>query len=144
MEFNYRDLLPLEGPDTTEYRLVTTEGVNTVDLGGRQFLEVSNEALTALTSEAMRDIAHLLRPSHLQQLANILDDDSTASQSALRWFGEPNTWAANHTKAPDAGCRSRMRRHAINSPASSPTKSANAMAVSRASTSAGTWVARAT
>ena len=64
MEFNYRDLLPLEGPDTTEYRLVTTEGVNTVDLGGRQFLEVSNEALTALTSEAMRDIAHLLRPSH--------------------------------------------------------------------------------
>jgi fumarate hydratase class I len=73
-EFNYRDLLPLEGPDTTEYRLVTTEGVNVVDLGGREFLEVSDEAITALTSEAMRDIAHLLRPSHLQQLADILDD----------------------------------------------------------------------
>lgn len=78
MEFNYRDLLPLEGPDTTEYRLVTAEGINTVDLGGRQFLEVSNEAITALTSEAMRDIAHLLRPSHLQQLANILDDDDAS------------------------------------------------------------------
>ena len=78
MEFNYRDLLPLDGPDTTEYRLVTTEGVNTVDLGGRQFLEVSNEAITALTCEAMRDIAHLLRPSHLQQLANILDDDDAS------------------------------------------------------------------
>jgi fumarate hydratase class I len=78
MEFSYRDLLPLEGPDTTEYRLVTTEGVNTVDLGGRQFLEVSNEAITALTSEAMRDIAHLLRPSHLQQLADILDDDDAS------------------------------------------------------------------
>ena len=73
-EFNYRDLLPLEGPDTTDYRLVTTEGVNVVDLGGREFLEVSDEAITALTSEAMRDIAHLLRPSHLQQLADILDD----------------------------------------------------------------------
>ena len=78
MEFNYRDLLPLEGPDTTEYRLVTAEGINTVDLGGRQFREVSNEAITALTSEAMRDIAHLLRPSHLQQLANILDDDDAS------------------------------------------------------------------
>jgi fumarate hydratase class I len=78
MEFNYRDLLPLEGPDTTEYRLITTEGVNTVDLGGRQFLEVSDEAITALTSEAMRDIAHLLRPSHLQQLADILDDDDAS------------------------------------------------------------------
>jgi len=74
IDFNYRDLLPLDGPDLTEYRLVTTEGVNTVDLGGREFLEVSHEAITALTSEAMRDIAHLLRPSHLQQLANILDD----------------------------------------------------------------------
>jgi len=73
-DFDYTDLLPLEGPDTTEYRLVTTEGVNTVDLGGRQFLEVSHDAITALTSEAMRDIAHLLRPSHLQQLADILDD----------------------------------------------------------------------
>jgi fumarate hydratase class I len=78
MEFDYRDLLPLDGPDTTEYRLVTTEGVNTVDLGGRQFLEVSHEAITALTSEAMRDIAHLLRPAHLQQLANILDDDDAS------------------------------------------------------------------
>ena len=77
-DFGYTDLLPLDGPDTTEYRLVTTEGVNTVDLGGRTFLEVSHEAITALTSEAMRDIAHLLRPSHLQQLANILDDDDAS------------------------------------------------------------------
>ena len=52
--------------------------MNTVDLGGRQFLEVSHEAITALTSEAMRDIAHLLRPAHLQQLANILDDDEAS------------------------------------------------------------------
>jgi len=73
-DFSYRDLLPLDGPDTTEYRLVTTEGVSTIDLGGRTFLEVSDEAITALTSEAMRDIAHLLRPSHLAQVAAILDD----------------------------------------------------------------------
>ncbi len=32
------------------------------------------EALTLLAREAMVDIAHLLRPAHLQQLRNILDD----------------------------------------------------------------------
>ena len=32
-EFAYSDLLPL-GPDTTEYRLLTTDGVSTVDVDG--------------------------------------------------------------------------------------------------------------
>lgn len=72
-EFNYTDLLPL-GADQTEYRLVTNEGVRVLDLGGREFLEVDDAAITALTAEAMRDIAHLLRPSHLAQLRAILDD----------------------------------------------------------------------
>jgi fumarate hydratase class I len=35
---------------------------------------VEPEALRLLTATAMRDIAHLLRPGHLQQLARILDD----------------------------------------------------------------------
>ncbi len=73
-EFEFTDLTPIVEPDTTEYRLVSTDGVQQVDLGGRSFLEVDHEAITALTSEAMRDIAHLLRPSHLGQLRAILDD----------------------------------------------------------------------
>ena len=77
-EFNYTDLLPLGNDDDTEYRLVTTEGVESVDLGGHQFLQVSHQAITELTHEAMRDIAHLLRSAHLQQLANILDDDDAS------------------------------------------------------------------
>jgi len=77
-EFNYTDLLPLGNDDDTEYRLVTTEGVESVDLGGHQFLQVSHEAITELTHEAMRDIAHLLRSAHLQQLADILDDDDAS------------------------------------------------------------------
>ena len=52
-EFEYTDLAPIVEPDTTEYRLVTTEGVRVVDLGGREFLEVDDEAITALTAEAM-------------------------------------------------------------------------------------------
>ena len=78
-EFAHSELLPL-GPDTTEYRLVSTEGVSTFSAGGRTFLKVEPEALTRLTSEAMHDIAHYLRTEHLQQLHNILDDPE-ASQN---------------------------------------------------------------
>jgi len=37
-------------------------------------LSVEPEALRLLSAQAMTDIAHLLRPGHLQQLANILED----------------------------------------------------------------------
>jgi fumarate hydratase class I len=72
-EFAYSDLLPL-GSDETPYRLLTTEGVGTVEAGGRTFLTVEPEALRLLTETAMHDIAHYLRPGHLRQLRNILDD----------------------------------------------------------------------
>ncbi|MBC8195629.1 MAG: fumarate hydratase [Acidimicrobiia bacterium] len=76
-EFNYTDLFPLlEDPyATTAYRKLTTDGVSTVDgPGGRTFLEVDPEAIRLLTATAMRDISHLLRPTHLAQVAAILDD----------------------------------------------------------------------
>jgi fumarate hydratase, class I len=71
--FQYRDLLPL-GEDTTPYRLLTSDHVEVKRAFGKEFLEVAPEALRRLTSEAMRDIAHLLRPGHLAQLRRILDD----------------------------------------------------------------------
>ena len=44
-DFAYEDLLPI-GADETPYRLLTTEGVRTVEgPGGRTFLEVGPEAL---------------------------------------------------------------------------------------------------
>jgi fumarate hydratase class I len=77
-EFAYAPLLPL-GPDTTEYRLVTTEGVEVVDgPGGRRFLTVEPAVLTQLTGEAMHDIAHYLRPAHLAQLRSIIDDPAAS------------------------------------------------------------------
>lgn len=72
-EFRYSDLLPT-GKDDTPYRLVTTEGVSTVDVEGQTFLKVSPEAIQRLTAEAMHDIAHYLRPAHLAQLRKIIDD----------------------------------------------------------------------
>src|SRR5690242_9525674 len=72
-DFEYTDLLPL-GEDTTPYRLITSEGVSTVEAGGRTFLQVEPEALRRLAAEAMHDISHYLRPAHLAQLRRILDD----------------------------------------------------------------------
>jgi fumarate hydratase class I len=54
--------------------LLTTEGVSTFSTSEGTFLKVSPDAITHLTEHAMRDIAHLLRSSHLQQLASILKD----------------------------------------------------------------------
>ena len=69
----FTELLPL-GPDTTEYRCISTDGVRTVDTPLGTMLEVDPSAIRLLTAEAMREIAHFLRPGHLQQLRNILDD----------------------------------------------------------------------
>ena len=72
-EFRYADLLPV-GPDSTEYRLVSADGISSRSAFGREFLQIEPEVLTLLTATAMRDIAHLLRPGHLAQLRAILDD----------------------------------------------------------------------
>jgi fumarate hydratase class I len=72
-DFEFTELLPL-GHDDTTYRLLTTEGVSSFDTPEGTFLKVEPEAIRRLTAEAMREIAHFLRPGHLQQLANILDD----------------------------------------------------------------------
>lgn len=77
-DFAFTEILPL-GADTTNYRLVSTEGVSQVETPLGTFLKVEPEAITLLTETAMRDIAHLLRSSHLQQLANILEDPEASA-----------------------------------------------------------------
>ncbi|GAB3280964.1 fumarate hydratase [Parasphingorhabdus pacifica] len=71
--FDFTEVLPL-GPDQTEYRLVSTEGIQVVEAAGRRFLEIEPATLTELAAEAIKDIQHLLRPSHLAQLRSIVDD----------------------------------------------------------------------
>ena len=76
--FSFSELLPI-GSDDTEYRLISTEGVEQFETSAGTFLRVSPEAITHLTEVAMRDIAHLLRSSHLQQLADILKDPEASA-----------------------------------------------------------------
>ena len=71
--FAHVELLPL-GADTTKYRLISRDGVSVAKTELGEFLRVDASAITRLVAEAMRDIAHFLRPEHLQQLANIFTD----------------------------------------------------------------------
>ena len=66
-------LLPL-GPDKTIYQKISSDGVTTLKTDLGTFVRVDSSAITLLTEHAMRDIAHLLRTDHLQQLADILKD----------------------------------------------------------------------
>ncbi len=76
-EFQYQDIFSL-GPDTTPYRKVTDKYVSTIEVDGKEILKIEPEALELLTAEAMRDVAHLLRPAHLEQLAKILEDEEAS------------------------------------------------------------------
>ena len=63
-----------EGEAPTPWRKLTGDYVSTADIEGRTVLKVEPQALTLLAGEAFKDISHLLRPAHLEQLAKILDD----------------------------------------------------------------------
>ncbi len=72
-EYAHVELLPT-GPADVTYRHLSSDHVSPVTAAGRRFLQVEPEALRMLTAEAMRDIAHLFRTSHLASIAAILDD----------------------------------------------------------------------
>ena len=71
--FAYSPMFPTTA-DTTEYELVSSDHVRLVEMAGETFLRVDPEGLTLLAERAFTDISHLLRSSHLGQLADILKD----------------------------------------------------------------------
>lgn len=76
--FQYAPMFPL-GEDKTPYRKLDIQGISTVSCDGRTILKVKPEALTELAFQACKDVSHLLRPAHLQQLANILKDPDASA-----------------------------------------------------------------
>lgn len=73
-DFHYEPMFQL-GADETEYRPLDAEGlVDKTAVGGREVLVVDPKALRLLAAEAVRDVSHLFRASHLAQLRAILDD----------------------------------------------------------------------
>lgn len=78
VDFAYEEMLSMSDAGIP-YRLLTKDHVTTVNAAGREFLQVDPRALTLLSEQAMRDIAHLLRPGHLQQLRKIWDDKEASA-----------------------------------------------------------------
>lgn len=83
--YKHTPLFPL-GADTTPYKKITTEGVRVEKVLGKDMLVVSREALRALSEAAFGDINHYLRPGHLKQLRNILDDTEASDNDKFVAF----------------------------------------------------------
>src|SRR5579883_3279368 len=71
--FVYQDPFPVSG-DSTEYRLLSREGISTEPFQGGELLKVQPDALAFLAQQAFHDCSFYLRTSHLKQVAAILDD----------------------------------------------------------------------
>ncbi|KPJ79163.1 MAG: fumarate hydratase [Deltaproteobacteria bacterium SG8_13] len=78
IDFTYQELFP-RGEDNTVYRKLTTEYVSPAQFDGVEMLRVAPEGLTLLAEQAFTDVAHLLRSSHLQSLASILEDPQASN-----------------------------------------------------------------
>jgi fumarate hydratase class I len=76
--FAFSTMFPL-AEDTTPYRKLDIAGVSAIQVEGRTVLKVKPEALEELARVACHDVSHLLRPAHLQQLANILKDPEASA-----------------------------------------------------------------
>ena len=72
-DYVHYPMFPLAAEDTP-WRKLTGDHVSTTTFEGETVLKVDPQALPLLTAEAFKDISHLLRPRHLDQLAKILDD----------------------------------------------------------------------
>ncbi|NKI74297.1 fumarate hydratase [Dickeya sp. CFBP 2040] len=71
--FYYQEPFPL-AKDKTEYRLISSDFVSVSQFEGQDILKVDPQGLTLLAQQAFHDASFLLRPSHQQQVADILHD----------------------------------------------------------------------
>lgn len=71
--FFYQAPFPLT-EDDTEYYLLSSDFVSTAEFEGQEILKIQPEALTLMAQQAFHDTSFMLRKSHQQQVAAILDD----------------------------------------------------------------------
>ena len=77
-EFNYSPMFPLS-EDKTEYIKISDSFIKTSIINDSEILTIDPKALTLLSQRAFKDVSHLLRKSHLQQLRDILDDEEASN-----------------------------------------------------------------
>ena len=72
-DFQFQKLFE-RGPDGTSYRKIEGDFVSESEFEGQPILKVDVAGIERLAAEAIRDVSHLFRTSHLAQLRKILDD----------------------------------------------------------------------
>eukprot|EP01033_Poteriospumella_lacustris_P000450 gene450-298_t len=97
--FHYQDLFEMSKDTTTPYTKITSDHVSTVEAGGMKFLKVEPEGLRLLSAKAMVDVAHLLRPGHLQMLSNILKDPEATSNDRFGGGSANKSYLYQQTKS---------------------------------------------
>lgn len=99
-QFTYEPTFQL-GHDTTNYRLLSTDGVSTIEAAGHTFLKVSPAALKLLAKQAFIDISFFLRPAHLNQLCEELKDPEASDNDRFVLYTHlQNAVVAAHGKLP--------------------------------------------
>ena len=84
-EYVHHTMFPL-GADKTPYRKLTDKYVSVTEINSKEVVTIDPKAITLLTFEAYKDVSHLLRPGHLQQLRNILDDPDASDNDRFVAF----------------------------------------------------------
>jgi fumarate hydratase class I len=72
-EFRYQPLFEMSEPEVP-YRKLSDELIGSLQVEGRRILTIEPEGLSLLAAQAVRDISHLFRTSHLEQVRKILED----------------------------------------------------------------------
>ena len=83
--YKHTPLFPL-GKDETPYRKISSDGVRTETVMGKEMLVVSRDAMRLLSEAAFVDINHYLRPGHLKQLRSILEDKEASDNDKFVAF----------------------------------------------------------
>jgi fumarate hydratase class I len=100
MPFTYEPTFQL-AHDETAFRLLTTEGVSTVEAAGRTFLKIEPGVLARLAKQAFMDVSFYLRPAHLRQLAEELKDPEASDNDRFVLYTHlQNAVVAAHGKLP--------------------------------------------
>jgi fumarate hydratase class I len=81
----FADIFPLSADDTP-YSLLTPDHVGSANFNGQTILTIERDGLSLLAREAFRQISHLLRPAHLQQLRAIIDDPEASANDRFVAF----------------------------------------------------------
>ncbi|MBC2705711.1 fumarate hydratase [Desulfobacula sp.] len=76
-EFKFETMFPL-GEDTSVYRLLTKEHIRIKEFEGKEVLMIEPQAITLLANQAFKDVAHLYRSDHLEQLKKIIEDSESS------------------------------------------------------------------